>query len=189
MNRLVAMESPISAVASPVASMRSASAAAVLIACSILAVSKSMSGLKTKAAVGCTWLLMTALVTPVWRRDSAAGLAATTRSQAEQQIGAAGGDAHRIKVFRLRREPHVAHHRAVLLRQPGDVEHGAALAFEMRRHAEERADRDDAGAADAGDEDAVGPLAAAVLSAPADRQTGRRSPPARRACAAWRHGR
>ena len=31
-----------------------------------------------------------------------------------------------------------------------------ALAFEMRRHADQRADRDDAGAADAGDQNAVG---------------------------------
>src|ERR1700722_16291045 len=52
----------------------------------------------------------------------------------------------------------MAHHRAVLLRQPADVEHGAAFAFEMRGHAEERAERDDAGTADAGDEDAVRPL-------------------------------
>src|SRR5579862_611324 len=52
----------------------------------------------------------------------------------------------------------MAHHRAVLLRQAADIEHGAAFAFEMRRHAEERAQRDDAGAADAGDEDAIGPL-------------------------------
>ena len=34
--------------------------------------------------------------------------------------------------------------------------HADALAFEMRRHAEQRADRDDAGAADAGDDDVVG---------------------------------
>jgi hypothetical protein len=32
---------------------------------SIFAVSKSMSGLKMKAAVGCAWLLMIALVMPV----------------------------------------------------------------------------------------------------------------------------
>ena len=35
-----------------------------------------------------------------------------------------------------------------------------ALAFEVRRHAEQRADGDDAGAADAGDEDAVRLVAA-----------------------------
>src|ERR1700722_17369692 len=52
----------------------------------------------------------------------------------------------------------MAHHRAVLLGEATDVEDGAAFAFEMRRHAEQRAQRDDAGAADAGDEDAVWPL-------------------------------
>ena len=46
--------------------------------------------------------------------------------------------------------------RAALLRQAGHVEHRDALALEMRRHAEDRADGHDAGAADAGDQDAVG---------------------------------
>ena len=50
----------------------------------------------------------------------------------------------------------VALHRAALLREAGHVEHADALAFEMRRHAEQRADRDHAGAADAGDDDVVG---------------------------------
>ena len=40
---------------------------------------------------------------------------------------------------------------AALLRQPGHVERRAALALEMRGHAQQRADGDDAGAADAGD--------------------------------------
>src|SRR5690606_37597627 len=41
-----------------------------------------------------------------------------------------------------------------LLREPGHVEHGDALALDVRGHAHERADRDHAGAADAGDDDA-----------------------------------
>ena len=41
-----------------------------------------MSGLKMKAAGGGAWLLMIALVAPAWTRYSAAGLAATTGSQA-----------------------------------------------------------------------------------------------------------
>ena len=61
------------------------------------------------------------------------------------------------------RDAHMAHHRAVLLRQAGEVEDGAALAFEVRGHADQRADGDDAGAADAGDQDAVG-LARAAAS-------------------------
>ncbi len=75
---------------------------------------------------------------------------------AEDEPRAAGGDAHGVDVLGLGRQADMAHHRAVLLREAGEVEDGAALAFEMRRHAEEGADGDDAGAADAGDEDAIG---------------------------------
>ena len=46
--------------------------------------------------------------------------------------------------------------RTALLREAGHVEDGAALPFEMRGHAQQCADRHDAGPADAGDEDAVG---------------------------------
>jgi hypothetical protein len=48
----------------------------------------------------------------------------------------------------------VAEHRAALLGQAGHVEHGDALAVEVGGHADQRADGDHAGAADAGDEDA-----------------------------------
>ena len=50
----------------------------------------------------------------------------------------------------------MAGHAAVFLRKPGKVEHRNALAFKMRRHAQQRANGDDAGAADAGDEYVVG---------------------------------
>ena len=50
----------------------------------------------------------------------------------------------------------VAVDRAALLREAGHVDDADALALEMRRHAEHAADGDDAGAADAGDDDAVG---------------------------------
>src|SRR5262249_45230338 len=45
------------------------------------------------------------------------------------------------------------------LRQAGHVQHADALALEMAGHAEHTADGDDAGAADASDQDAVRPLA------------------------------
>ncbi len=45
---------------------------------------------------------------------------------------------------------------AALLREAGHIDRAAALAFEMRRHAENGADRDDARAADAGNQNAVG---------------------------------
>ena len=75
---------------------------------------------------------------------------------AEHEIGAAGGDADGVDVVRLVRDADVAVDRAALLREAGHVDDADALAFEMRRHAEHRADGDDAGAADAGDDDAVG---------------------------------
>jgi hypothetical protein len=75
---------------------------------------------------------------------------------AEDEIGAAGRDADARDVFRARCDPDMAHHRAVLLRQPGEVQRRAASAIDMRGHAEQGADRNDAGAADAGDEDVVG---------------------------------
>ena len=75
---------------------------------------------------------------------------------AEHQIGAVRGDADGVDVLGLLGDADVAVHRAALLREAGHVEHADALAFEMRRHAEDRADGDDAGAADAGDDDAVG---------------------------------
>src|ERR1700693_4891939 len=121
MNRLVAMESPIKAVAIAVPSMKSVfcSPAARRKARCIAAVSKSMSGLTTKAAVGAR----------------------------EHQAGPARGDANRVQIVGPRRETYVAHHRAVLLRQPGEIQHRAALALKVRRHADQRADRHHAGAA------------------------------------------
>ena len=87
----------------------------------------------------------------------------------------------------LLRDAQVGGHGAALLRQAGLVEHGRALAFQMRGHADQRADRDDAGAADAGDEDVPG--LREVAGNAGSRQVGetsrRRRPPC--ASAARRH--
>ena len=77
---------------------------------------------------------------------------------AEDEVGAAGRDADGGEIVRLRRDADMAHDRAVLLRQPGEVERRARLAVDMGGHAEQRADGDDAGAADPGDEDVVGAI-------------------------------
>ena len=74
---------------------------------------------------------------------------------AEQQARAAGRDAHRLDVLRARRDAQMAHHGAALLGEAGHLEHGRALALEMRRHAEQLADGHDAGAADPANDDAV----------------------------------
>src|SRR5215469_1731346 len=49
----------------------------------------------------------------------------------------------------------MAQHRAALLRHADLVEHGDTFAFEMRRHAEQRADRHHTGAADTGNQHAI----------------------------------
>src|SRR5262245_42622160 len=53
-------------------------------------------------------------------------------------------------------DPHMAINGTALLREAGHVENRAALSFEMRRHSEQRTDRNHTGSTDAGDEDAVG---------------------------------
>ncbi len=75
---------------------------------------------------------------------------------AEHEIGTARGDADGMDVLGPVRNADVACHRAALLGEPGHVDDADRLAFEMRRHAEDGPDGDDAGAADAGDDDAVG---------------------------------
>ena len=75
---------------------------------------------------------------------------------AEHEIGAARRDADGVDVLGPLGDAHVAVDRAALLREAGHVDDADALAFEMRRHAENAADGDDAGAADAGDDDVVG---------------------------------
>src|SRR4030095_6455137 len=73
----------------------------------------------------------------------------------ENQLGFAGGDPRRVNILGIVGDAHIRDDRTGLLRKSGHVEHAAAFAFEMRGHAEQRADRDDAGPADAGDDDAV----------------------------------
>ena len=50
----------------------------------------------------------------------------------------------------------MAHDRAILLRKAGEVERRAASTVEMGGHAEQRADRDDTGAPDTGNENVEG---------------------------------
>ena len=75
---------------------------------------------------------------------------------AEHELGAAGRHADGVDVLRPLGNAHVAVDRPALLREAGHVDDADALAFEMRRHPEDAADRHDAGAADAGDDDVVG---------------------------------
>src|SRR5262249_35224809 len=75
---------------------------------------------------------------------------------AAEEIRAARRHPDRVDVLGCPRGAEMAEHRTALLRGAGHVDDAAALAVEMCRHAEHRPDGDDAGAADAGDDDAVG---------------------------------
>ena len=75
---------------------------------------------------------------------------------AEHQIGAGRRHADGVDVLRRVGDADVAVDGAALLREAGHVDDADALAFQMRRHADDGTDGDDAGAADAGDDDAVG---------------------------------
>ncbi len=65
----------------------------------------------------------------------------------------ARGNAHGVNGSLVAGDAHVGGDGAEFLRQPGLVEHRHALLFDVSGHAEYRADGENAGATDAGDED------------------------------------
>ncbi len=67
----------------------------------------------------------------------------------QQDIGLCGTDARGVQQRRVRGDPDMRADRAVLLRQPGDIQRAAGLAVEVRRHRQDGADGHDAGTADA----------------------------------------
>src|SRR5262249_58403336 len=75
---------------------------------------------------------------------------------AEHELGAARRDPDGVDILRALGNAHMTEDRASLLRQASHVDDSNALALEMGCHAEDAADGDDAGAADAGDDDVVG---------------------------------
>ena len=75
---------------------------------------------------------------------------------ADQGIRRALVDPHLVQRIGRSCKPEEAQHRAEFLREAGEVEHRDAATFEMRGHRDQRADRDDAGAADPGDEEIIG---------------------------------
>jgi hypothetical protein len=114
------------------------------------------SGLRRLSATGTSCVLARMRVRP-WRTvASASADAPTTRSQARMASACCvsmrtwfsreGTSAKRTK----------RQHRAALLREAHEVEHAGALAFQVRGHRDQRADRHHAGAADAGDQQVVG---------------------------------
>ena len=75
---------------------------------------------------------------------------------AKNQIRPALVDARRVDVLRPRRDAHMGGDRTALLREPELVDDRGALAVDVRGHAQQRADGDDASAADAADQYGVG---------------------------------
>ena len=75
---------------------------------------------------------------------------------ADQQPCAPGGDADRVQVFRVVGDADVGINGTVLLRQSGDVEDGNAFALKMGGHGQNRADGNDPGAANSGDDNTIG---------------------------------
>lgn len=65
-------------------------------------------------------------------------------------------DADLMQRLGARGKADVAQHRPKLLRKAGEVEHRDAAMFQMRGHADQRANGDHAGAADAGHQQVVG---------------------------------
>ena len=185
MNRLVAIELPSSAVASSVASTKSQASAPAA------ASTESLSVLAGKARSGCRVKSPVMVCVRVDDGARGAGLEAGQRIgagaddevAAEQQVGAARAQAHGVqglgeapmRTWLITAPPFCA--------MPSLVEHGGGLAFDMRGHAQDRADGDDAGAADAGDQHAVGLVGhGRQRRARRQRRLGRRSAASCRPC-------
>ena len=158
MNMLVAMESPSSAVAISVASTKSQASAPAA------ASTESLQRVGREGEVGLAGEVAGDGLVRVDDGVRRAGLQAGQRIgagahhqvAAQQQVGAAGAQAHGVQGLGRGADADMADHRAALLRHAELVEHGDALALDVRGHAHDGADGDDAGAADAGDQHAVG---------------------------------
>ena len=110
--------------------------------------------------------------------------APTTRSQASSASACCVSMRTWFSARRRVGQAHERQHRAALLREAHEVEHARALAFQVRRHRDQRADRHDAGAADAGDQQVVraGPARAARARQRVDAaHEARRAPAGQRA--------
>ncbi len=150
------MASPVSACANSDASMKSEDEVRAAIAAFSASGFSSALRSSTKSIVG--------MHVGIDHRVRAAALVGQERRRAcghdqvaaEREVGVFRCQAHGVQFVLVGGDAQMRHHRAVLLRHAHQVEHGAALAFEMRGHAEDRADGDDARAADAGDQHAVG---------------------------------
>ena len=74
----------------------------------------------------------------------------------EDCVGLLGVDAHLVELVRRERHAHEGQHRTTLLRKAHEVEHRGLPGLQVRGHRHQRADRDHAGAADAGHQQVEG---------------------------------
>jgi hypothetical protein len=139
---------------------------------------RSASGLRTRLGHRHLVVSLARMRVRPWRTVcSASGAGADDQVAGQHRVGLLGVDAHLVQPLgrsaSARRQ-----HRAALLREAHEVEHAGALALEVRGHRDQRADRDDAGAADAGDQQVVG-AGPGVRRGPAGGHLGAGKRPAR----------
>ena len=138
-----------------IVSTRSAPAANSIFSSSASTLQARHPGCESDSATGISCVLASTRVRP-WRTVcSASAEAATTMSQASTASACCASMRTWFSGRRVLGEAHERQHRAALLREAHEVEHARRMAFEVRRHRDHRADRDDAGAADAGDQQVV----------------------------------
>ena len=139
---------------------------------------RSASGLRSDSATGISCVLARMRVRP-WRTvSSASARGADDDVAGEHRVGLLRVDAHLVQRARAcRRRRTNDSTEPPFCAKPMKSSTLRRLAFEVRGHRDQRADRDDAGAADAGDEQVVraGPVRAAPAAAA--RRRARRSAP------------
>ena len=107
---------------------------------------RSASGLSSDSATGISCVLASTRVRP-WRTVcSASADAATTRSQASTASACCASMRTWFSAAGSFGQAHEGEHRAALLREAHEVEHARGVAFEVRRHRDQRADRAGLGA-------------------------------------------
>ena len=158
MKMFAPIELPSSAVASRVASTKLvfSAPAAVRIARFRRSVGSEKSALRVKSPGRISAVLITIVVPPSFAVERIFLLPTTTMSPPSTRSHSPAATRMAWMSSGLLRDADVAVDRAALLREAGLIDDADALAFEMRRHAEHAADGDDAGAADAGDDDRIG---------------------------------
>ena len=146
---------PRASVCASIVSTRSAPAANSIFSSSASTLQARHRDCESDSATGISCVLASTRVRPRRTVCSASAEAATTMSQASTASACCASMRTWFSAALSLGQAHERQHRAALLREAHEVEHARRVAFEVRRHRDHRADGDDAGAADAGDEQVV----------------------------------